>query len=631
MNANLNKAIVSEFLATLANSPTLEAMKDCIEPNATCDYLSSMLAARVMRAFPDIHIDPQELIAAGDVVICRSNWTATHQHAFFGIPPTGSRITGNVLDVFRVELGKIVEVHQKWNILSIVRALRETRAEPVLDVHDIQGNILAGFNKDHQGFVFCQILDPKLARQWLARLVPHIATLDEVLRFNNLFKSTRERRNLEEGTVRATWINIAFAHCGLVRLFPDALDLNDRAFSQGMASRWLLLGADDPAHWLVGGPQSEADVVMIVASDDRQSVEDAIQRIEIEAGDGLRIICRQSCATLPQPQSGHEPFGFADGISQPGIRGRVSGRHDDFLTPRQNSANLDQGKPGQDLLSPFEFILGPEVAKDSIPDSHASPVPSWAKNGSFLVIQRYRQDPQGFQDFLDFASRSLAASHPELQDCDAEKLGAMLLGRWRSGAPLMRTPNRDSPLLGDDPCANNNFVFVEPSQPLIGASGRCDDSRYPSSRGDADGLRCPFSAHIRRANPRDDLHVGTVDVNKHRILRRGIPFTDATTGEQGLMFACYQASIERQFEYIVRNWLNHDNIQGESAGWDPIVGRAHPTAARIFKIRFRDLTGGISTIPLQLPTPWVTPTGGGYFFSPSLTTLKLLSQQQCGS
>jgi hypothetical protein len=82
-------------------------------------------------------------------------------------------------------------------------------------------------------------------------------------------------------------------------------------------------------------------------------------------------------------------------------------------------------------------------------------------------------------------------------------------------------------------------------------------------------------------------------------LRRGIPFTDASTGEQGLMFACYQASIERQFEYIVRNWLNNDYIHGAVEGCDPIVGQTHRATARIFNIRLRDSTGKISIVSLQ--------------------------------
>src|SRR5215831_11410316 len=65
--------------------------------------------------------------------------------------------------------------------------------EPVLDIHDFQGNGLGGFNKDHQCFLFLRILSREGARTWLRRIVPHISTLAEVCAFNRLFRSMRVR------------------------------------------------------------------------------------------------------------------------------------------------------------------------------------------------------------------------------------------------------------------------------------------------------------------------------------------------------------------------------------------------------------------------------------------------------
>src|SRR5438874_12659385 len=96
--------------------------------------------------------------------------------------------------------------------------------EPVLNVDNIQGNALAGFNKDNQAFLFLTLDDAKVSdfkKKWLKAIRPFIATTAEVLAFNRLFKEIRPRRNSAPTGVKATWINIAFSHAGLEKLIPD--------------------------------------------------------------------------------------------------------------------------------------------------------------------------------------------------------------------------------------------------------------------------------------------------------------------------------------------------------------------------------------------------------------------------
>src|SRR5580700_10307513 len=109
----------------------------------------------------------------------------------------------------------------------------DARKEPVLAVRNIQGNILAGFNKDHQVHLYLRILDGQVEafRQWLGRLVPFIATTSEVLAFNRLFKEVRARRGVEARTVMATWLNVALSFRALKLLAGDAKVLSKRAAS----------------------------------------------------------------------------------------------------------------------------------------------------------------------------------------------------------------------------------------------------------------------------------------------------------------------------------------------------------------------------------------------------------------
>src|SRR5512136_2658547 len=87
----------------------------------------------------------------------------------------------------------------------------DASGEPVLAVDQIQGNILAGFNKDFQTLVFLHIERAEDFKLWLAAQIDFIATTAEVLAFNRLFKEIRTRRKHETRAVKSTWINIAFS------------------------------------------------------------------------------------------------------------------------------------------------------------------------------------------------------------------------------------------------------------------------------------------------------------------------------------------------------------------------------------------------------------------------------------
>src|SRR5262249_17265715 len=208
----------------------------------------------------------------------------------------------------------------------------------------------------------------------------------------------------------------------------------------------------------------EADLVLILASDSADELAWAVRRVEswVYEGtqldgrvvpSGVSVIFKQKGATLPRPLTGHEHFGFLDGVSQPGIRGTI-GKTSELLTPKQNPADPNQGKPGQDRLWPGEFVFGypgqdPNDANKKGKTKMEGP--PWSKNGSFLVFRRLRQDVGAFHDFLKREGDRLGLG-PEL-------LGARCVGRWASGAPIERATAADNLRMSRDDCANNAFDF----------------------------------------------------------------------------------------------------------------------------------------------------------------------------
>ncbi|PRT15101.1 Dyp-type peroxidase [Bacillus wiedmannii] len=505
--------------------------------------------------------------------------------------------------------------------------------EPILDVQDIQGNILAGFNKDFQNLLFLNIVDSKATKTWLRELIPQISSLNEVLRFNNLFKSIRVRmKGMDPHGLAATWVNVAMTFQGLKKLVPEESEqFKDEAFRSGMANRAGLLGdlttkEQIPENWVIGGPDNLPDILLIVASDNNSYLQERLKILteSIDKNGGLKLIHVEE-GRVRSDKPGHEHFGFKDCISQPGIRGCISDMPEDFLSPRFIDPKDERSKmfsrPGEMLIWPGEFVFGypSQGAVDSTgvfnpilkgADMLVN-VPPWARNGSYLVFRRLSQDVADFRNSLKELAND-AQLPPDL-------LGAKFVGRWPSGAPVVRSSQHDDQELGANKLANNHFSYTEAEAPikLNDAAGGQEISGAPS---DFLGKICPFSAHIRKVNPRDfgtDLGSSEQTMTK-RILRRGIPYgapyDQEPKKERGLLFLSYQTSIQDQFEFLQRSWANQKNRPAKG-GEDPIIGQNSEEE----RIRTFDLPDKKRT--LSLPKEWVKVTGGDYFFQPSINAI----------
>jgi Dyp-type peroxidase family len=525
--------------------------------------------------------------------------------------------------------------------------------EPLLDVHDIQGDSLTGFRKDQQDFIFLAIDDVALAKAALRALVPRLSPLGDVSAFNHLFRSLRRRRGELPGTLAVTWVIVAFSATGLVKLrsAQEVAQFADKAFKLGLAARSALLGdpidptsPGHPNNWLFGGSASPVDAVLLIGADDPTSLQHTTAALldtltTPSAGGsaaGFRVVHIEHCATR-RDLPGHEHFGFRDGISQPAPRGRLSA--EEFLSPRlidpADQRALRFARPGQPLVWPGEFVLGLErqaipPADDLVALAPQQPAPPWAHNGSYLVIRRLRQDVTAFRRFTQQRAAELAGT-PPFAGLTAERLQAILVGRWPSGAPLVRAPHADDPALGADAFAANDFAYVNahPPCPLRPEAHHLADTFAPALA-DPAGATCPHGAHVRKVNPRDQgTDIGGPRATLRRLLlRRGMPFGDpfqqgaAEPGERGLMFACYQASIQDQFEFVSTNWANSTvKPRGDLGGQDLVIGQSQsPSTGRRRQIILTAPDGTSRTVTTD--TEWIVPTGGGYFFAPSISVVR---------
>jgi steroid delta-isomerase-like uncharacterized protein len=78
--------------------------------------------AILLRAFPDLHVTVEDLIAEGDKVVIRNTVTGTHQGEYMGRPPTGRSITYNEIFIFRFAGGRIAET---WGVVDVLAQMRQ--------------------------------------------------------------------------------------------------------------------------------------------------------------------------------------------------------------------------------------------------------------------------------------------------------------------------------------------------------------------------------------------------------------------------------------------------------------------------------------------------------------------------
>ena len=508
--------------------------------------------------------------------------------------------------------------------------------EPLLNMEDIQGNVLEGFNKPWQYLAGLWILDVPKAKAWLRELAESITTLREVRDYK--IAHLRGARRGSSTPPPACWLSVAFSWDGIKKLAKVSGQGFDRAFVQGQWRRSIShLG--DPAgpkrpgwigEWKVGGSNAKTpDIFLIVAADRKADLDRRVAAMLASLPkSGLEKRYDDPGGDLPARLGlqGHEHFGFKDNLSRPRVRGRVSDKPGDFFAARmpgipQSPALPEFARPGEPLVWPGQFVLGyptqsktdPRLSNPSLPLA-----PAWLKDGSYLVFRRLRQDVALFRRFVSDQTRTLR-KRLALRGLTEEKFAAMLIGRWKSGAPLSLSPAKDDIKLAQSLVAND-FLYLGTPWP----------TSHPSPP-DFEGLRCPVSAHIRKVNPRDQgTDFGPPADNLRRLmLRRGIPYGPAlSAGEEndpkkagvdrGLLFLSYQSSITASFEAIMQGWANSTAGPTPPPGYDVLLGsNPGPGHERFALLKFPRAEASVVT-----SSAFVYATGGGYFFTPSISAIR---------
>ena len=130
-----NKAIMQRFEDAM-NTNDPEIMSQTIDQLVAPDVLfhapvttgqnGAPAVKRVMMmlhdAFPDIHVEIEDMIAEEDKVVARSTVTGTHRGTYMTVPPTGKSVKYNEIFVFRFALGRIAEI---WGVVDTLAQLKQ--------------------------------------------------------------------------------------------------------------------------------------------------------------------------------------------------------------------------------------------------------------------------------------------------------------------------------------------------------------------------------------------------------------------------------------------------------------------------------------------------------------------------
>jgi Dyp-type peroxidase family len=515
---------------------------------------------------------------------------------------------------------------------------------------NLQGNILKGHGRDFSANIFVRFSGtPAEIKSWLqgkASLITSAATqLKESKQFKqygipgalfcNIFLTAGLYRRLGFTTLDEDFkdpfvagVDVLPQHANFLNgMLAGAPDFHDDVddLQQRRAS-----GETDPLEdaYL----DSSIDALILFADDSESFLHRSTRNFidEFENGSGIILSVELGKALRNDEGEGIEHFGYVDGRSQPLYLAsdfkhlRSDGSIDLKLTKEKINEKAVKRESGDihiwNPFAPLRLVL-----------KHDTLAGDPSAFGSYFVFRKLEQDVMRFT-----IEEQRLADELRLNGQDRERAGAMAVGRFRDGTPLVL-----SEADGLIPAKANNFRY----------DGLAADLSSDSQPSDGQGWKCPFHAHIRKTNPRhstppftgsDSIRAQETADLDHRITRRGIPFgernrkpnefqalDDLPQSGVGLLFACFQSSIVKQFAFMQKTWVNNTGFKRPETGIDPLIGQrdaANPPAAQHWRKAYgEDISGQEpnedfpASHPVSYPFDgFIRFRGGEFFFAPSI-------------
>lgn len=465
--------------------------------------------------------------------------------------------------------------------------LRETNIDPARPeyrkmLENLQGNILKPHGRTESNHLFLRFTGPREAvKSWIRDFSRRDVT--------SARKQLEERdayRDHGTGAGFVAGFSLSAKGYEALGLVPQDFGAAGEVFRDGMKHRAFSVLApnrDPPSTEWEAPYQGDIHALVALAHASAGDLETKTREVSAEIQSVAEILSIERGTVLRNAKGEPiEPFGYVDARSQP-----LFLKED---LDREREAGIDSWDPS----APLGLVL--------VDDPFTNEEDSF---GSYLVFRKLRQDVDGFNAGVQALATRLAV--------DENLAGALVVGRFKDGTPVTTRP-------WDGLGAVNNFEYL--AQDRI-------------------GNRCPFHAHIRKANQRGANPFQTDEEERNRrIVRRGVPFgvraappgassdPHSAPGETGLLFQCYQSDIGRQFEFIQRSWSDNPNfpefllIPGLNTGDDSLIGQ-HPRAPQKWPRHWGRSGRVLDRLRFSFGD-YVRLRGGEYLFTPSLSFLRNL-------
>jgi len=126
-----NKAVVRKMFEAI-NKQNLASLDELVASDFVLHMhakqaqgweVSRQVVEGEIKAFPDLHVAIEDIIAEGDKVCVRLQETATHVGEYRGLAPTGNKLSYTVVAIWRVVEGKIAEGWITYDQMDFLKQL----------------------------------------------------------------------------------------------------------------------------------------------------------------------------------------------------------------------------------------------------------------------------------------------------------------------------------------------------------------------------------------------------------------------------------------------------------------------------------------------------------------------------
>jgi deferrochelatase/peroxidase EfeB len=452
---------------------------------------------------------------------------------------------------------------------------------------NLQGNILKPHARNHTVHIFLKFkVEAAAVRRWMRDFAQRYVTSAQLqLKEARDFRLYRIPGKLFSNLCLSAngYKALGYTADQIRGAFPLDPQHRPLIFGAGMAAHAQHLNDPSSATWDEAYRDRQIDAMILLADDDesfmlrqaRTVLDDVTAVAEVLTVEHGHVLRNDHDTPI-------EPFGYADGRSQP------------LFLQSDVQAQQSGSRPVWDPSAALDLVLLPDLLAPADADCF----------GSYLVFRKLEQNIREFHTGIQALAQALG--------CSNDMAKALVMGRFENGTPVVLSATPEA-----SQAAANDFNY----------------------RQDRIGDKCPFHAHIRRLNPRGETAVHQVpstDVaaeRRHRIARRSIPYgvspgvmldygqvDQLPTCGVGILFMCFQRSLSNQFGFLQTIWANSVTKSDGSQlriGLDPIIGRSAANQPATGQPRW----------PVQWGKPlfkyfdfhsFVTLKGGEFLFAPSL-------------